>query len=40
MALLFSHGAARRIYARAKTAIEATMGAVLIGLGGKLLFTR
>jgi threonine efflux protein len=40
MALLFSHRAARRIYARAKTAIEATMGAVLIGLGGKLLFTQ
>ncbi len=40
MALLFSHPAARGIYARAKTVIEATMGAVLIGLGGKLLFTR
>lgn len=40
MALLFSHDAARRLYARAKTAIEVTMGAVLIGLGGKLLFTR
>jgi threonine efflux protein len=39
MAVLFSHGAARRIYARAKTAIETTTGLVLVGLGGKLLFT-
>ncbi|QJP17321.1 LysE family transporter [Starkeya sp. ORNL1] len=39
LALLFSQGSARRIFARAKTPIEATMGAVLIGMGGKLLFS-
>jgi threonine/homoserine/homoserine lactone efflux protein len=40
LALLFSHGAARRIFARAKAGIEATMGLILIGLGGKLLVSR
>ena len=40
LALLFSHGAAGRIFAKANTAIEATMGVILIGLGGKLLFSR
>lgn len=40
LALLFSHGAARRIFAKAKTAIEATMGVILIGMGGRLLFSR
>jgi len=40
LAHLFSHGAARRIFAKAKTAIEATMGVILIGMGGRLLFSR
>jgi len=37
LALLFSHGAAKRIFAKAKTGIEATMGMILIGMGGRLL---
>lgn len=40
LALLFSHGAARRIFARAKTGIETTMGVALMGMGGKLLLSR
>ncbi len=40
LALLFSHGAAQRIFSRAKTAIEATMGVVLIVMGGRLLLSR
>lgn len=40
LALLFSHGSARRIFAKAKTGIEATMGVILIGMGGKLLLSR
>ena len=40
VALMFSHGLVRRIFAKAKTGIEATMGVILIGLGGKLLFSR
>ena len=40
LALLFSREAARRIYAKAKTGIEATMGVVLIGLGGRLILSR
>ncbi|WP_233526560.1 MULTISPECIES: LysE family transporter [unclassified Herbaspirillum] len=40
LAVLFSHRAALRIYARAKTAVEATMGLLLIALGGKLLLGR
>ncbi|OCP38724.1 LysE family translocator [Ensifer sp. LC163] len=40
LALLFSHGATRRIFARAKTGIETTMGVALMGMGGKLLFSR
>jgi threonine/homoserine/homoserine lactone efflux protein len=40
LALLFSQGGARRIFAKAKMWIEATMGVILIGLGGKLLFSR
>jgi threonine efflux protein len=40
LAIAFSHTAARRIFARAKTGIEVTMGVILIGLGGRLLFGR
>ena len=40
LALLFSQAAARRVLARGRTAIEAVMGAVLIGLGGRLFFSR
>lgn len=40
LALLFSHSAARALYVRAKTGIETTMGLILIGLGGRLLFGR
>ena len=40
LALLFSHDAARRVFARGKTAIEAVMGTVLVGLGGRLFFSR
>lgn len=40
LALLFSHGAARRIFTRAKAAIETTMGVVLMVMGGKLLLSR
>ena len=40
LALLFSHDAARRVFARGRTAIEAVMGTVLIGLGGRLLVGR
>ncbi len=40
VALLFSLGPVRRLYAGAKSWIEATMGLVLIALGGKLLFGR
>ncbi|WP_414474054.1 LysE family translocator [Microvirga sp. M2] len=40
LALLFSHGSARRIFAKAKTGIEATMGVVLVAMGGRLLFSR
>ena len=40
LALLFSHGAARRLFAKAKTALEATMGVLLIVMGGKLLLSR
>ncbi|MBM6593811.1 LysE family translocator [Microvirga pudoricolor] len=40
LAVLFSHGFARRIFTRAKAGIEATMGLVLIGMGGRLLFSR
>ncbi len=40
LALLFSHRSARRVFAKAKAAIETTMGVVLIGMGGKLLANR
>jgi threonine/homoserine/homoserine lactone efflux protein len=40
LALLFSHRGAQRIFARAKTGIEITMGAILIGLGGRMLAGR
>jgi threonine efflux protein len=40
LALVFSHDAARRIFAKAKTGIEVTMGLILIGLGGRMLFGR
>ena len=40
LALLFSLAATRRVFARGRTAIEAVMGVVLIGLGGRLLFSR
>lgn len=40
LALLFSHDSARRIFAKAKTWVEATMGVVLIGMGGRLLLSR
>ena len=40
LALLFSQAATRHVFARGRTAIEAVMGAVLIGLGGRLLFSR
>ncbi|MCW6506415.1 LysE family translocator [Lichenifustis flavocetrariae] len=40
LALLFSHGSARRVFAKAKVGVEATMGALLIGMGGKLLLNR
>ena len=40
LALLFSQAAARRIFARGRTGIEAVMGVVLIGLGGRLFFSR
>ena len=40
LALLFSQAATRRVFARGRTAIEAVMGVVLIGLGGRLLFSR
>lgn len=40
MALAFSHDVVRRAFTRTKTAVEATMGVVLIGLGGKLLLDR
>lgn len=40
VALMFSHGVVRRAFAKAKTGIEATMGVVLIGMGGKLLLSR
>ena len=40
LALLFSHRSARRIFGKAKAAIETTMGVALIGMGGKLLVDR
>ncbi len=40
VALLFSQGLVRRVFARAKTAIDTVMGVVLVGLGGKLLVSR
>lgn len=40
LALLFSHGVAQRLYGKAKTMIEATMGLILIALGGRLLLGR
>lgn len=40
LAILFSHGAIQRLFVKAKTGIEATMGVILIVLGGKLLFSR
>ena len=40
LALLFSHRSARTIFAKAKTWIEATMGVILIGMGGRLLLSR
>lgn len=40
VAVVFSHQAAQRIFAKAKAGIETTMGIVLIGMGGKLLVSR
>ena len=40
LALLFSQAVTRRVFARRRTAIEAVMGVVLIGLGGRLFFSR
>ncbi len=40
LALLFSQAAARRVSARGRTAIEAVMGLVLIGIGGRLFLGR
>ena len=40
LALLFSHRTARKVFGKAKTMIETTMGLVLIGMGGKLLVSR
>ncbi len=40
LVILFSHGSARRVFARTKVGVEATTGAILIGMGGKLLLSR
>ena len=40
LALLFPQAATRRVFARRRTAIEAVMGVVLIGPGGRLFFSR
>ena len=40
LAILFSHGSARRVFTKAKVGVEATMGVILIGMGGNLLLTR
>jgi threonine efflux protein len=40
MALLFSHSAARNLFARAKLYIESAMGLVLVGLGARMLAGR
>lgn len=40
VALMFSHDIVRRTFAKAKTGIEAVMGVILIGLGGRLLLSR
>jgi threonine efflux protein len=40
LALLFSKGAVRRQFVRVKAWMETAMGLILIGLGGRLLFTR
>ena len=40
LALLFSQAAARRVFAKGKTAIESVMGVILIGIGGRLFLSR
>ena len=40
LALLFSQAADRRVFARGRPAIEAVMGLVLIGIGGRLFLGR
>lgn len=40
LALLVSHGAVRRLLERGRGWIDATMGVILIGMGGKLLLSR
>lgn len=40
VALAFSHPRVQRCIAGAKTVFEASMGVVLIGLGGRMLFSR
>ncbi len=38
VAILFSHGSARRVFTKTKVG-KATMGVILIGMGGKLLLS-
>jgi threonine/homoserine/homoserine lactone efflux protein len=40
LALLFSHGAVRRLFARGKVFFETTLGIFLVALGGRLLTSR